>query len=135
MVATAGVKPLLFTTKDAISPVPLAANPIEVVLLTQLKTILLPPLPLLGLVKFIRVVASPLHNVWSLTTSTVAVGLTVMVNVLEVPTQLTPPLVKVGVTVIVAITGVVVVLLATKVGIFPVPLAAIPIDGALFTQL
>ena len=66
---------------------------------------------------------------------TVAVGLTVMVNVREVPTQLTPLFVNVGVTVIYATTGVVVLLVATNVGIFPVPLAAMPIDGALFVQL
>ena len=58
-----------------------------------------------------------------------------MVNVSGVPTQLTPLLVNVGVTVIVATTGAVVILVATKVGILPVPLAAIPIDGALFVQL
>ena len=58
-----------------------------------------------------------------------------MLNVVEVPTQLTPPLVKVGVTVIVATIGAVVLLVATNVGMFPVPLAAIPIEGALFVQL
>ena len=69
------------------------------------------------------------------TALTVAVGLTVMVNVSEVPTQLTPLLVNVGVTVMDATTGVVVLLVAINVGIFPLPLAAIPIDGALFVQL
>ena len=58
-----------------------------------------------------------------------------MVNVNGVPTQLTPLFVKVGVTVIDATTGAVVILVATNVGIFPVPLAAMPIDGALFVQL
>ena len=69
------------------------------------------------------------------TAFTVAVGFTVIVNVVAVPTQLTPLLVNVGVTVIVAITGAAVILVATKVGIFPVPLAAMPIDGAVFVQL
>ena len=69
------------------------------------------------------------------TAFTVAVGFTMMVNVSGVPTQLTPLFVNVGVTVMDATTGVVVLLVAIKVGIFPVPLAAIPIDGALFVQL
>ena len=58
-----------------------------------------------------------------------------MVNVSEVPTQLTPLFVNVGVTVMVATTGVVVLLVAINVGILPAPLAAMPIDGALFVQL
>jgi hypothetical protein len=58
-----------------------------------------------------------------------------MVNVDAIPTQLTPLFVNVGVTVIVATTGAVVLLAAINVGIFPVPLAAIPIDAALFVQL
>ena len=58
-----------------------------------------------------------------------------MVNVDAIPIQLTPLFVNVGVTVIVAIIGVVVLLVAINVGILPVPLAAIPIDGALFVQL
>ena len=58
-----------------------------------------------------------------------------MVNVSEVPTQLTALFVNVGVTVIDATIGVVVLLVAIKVGIFPTPLAAMPIDAALFVQL
>ena len=58
-----------------------------------------------------------------------------MVNVRAVPTQLTPPFINVGVTVMVAITGAVLVLLAVKDKMFPEPLAARPIDGVLFTQL
>ena len=70
-----------------------------------------------------------------LTAFTVAVGFTVIVNVLLVPTQLTPPLLNVGVTVIVAVTGARPVLLAVKDNILPVPLAARPIDGVLLIQL
>lgn len=66
---------------------------------------------------------------------TFPVGLTVMVNVLDVPTQLTLPLVKVGVTVIVAVTGALVALVATKEAILPEPVAARPMDGVLLTQL
>ena len=58
-----------------------------------------------------------------------------MVNDIGVPTQLTPLLVNVGVTVMVAVTGVKPALVATNVGIFPEPLAAMPIDGVLLTQL
>jgi hypothetical protein len=65
------------------------------------------------------------------TGSTVVEGFTVIVKVRGVPTQ---PL-AVGVTVIVAITGVVPVFVAVKVGIFPVPLAASPIVGSLFVQV
>jgi hypothetical protein len=49
--------------------------------------------------------------------------------------QGTPPLVKVGVTVIVAITGAVPELTAANAVILPAPLAARPIEGILFTQL
>ena len=66
---------------------------------------------------------------------TFPVGLTVIVNVLDVPTQLTLPLVKVGVTVIVAVTGALVALVATKEAILPEPVAARPMDGVLLTQL
>ena len=59
------------------------------------------------------------------------VGLTVIENVCGFPEQLF----AVGVTVIVATSGVPPVLTALKDGIFPVPLAASPILGALFVQL
>jgi hypothetical protein len=48
--------------KEAILPDPLAANPIDGVLLVQLKTTLLPPLPLLGLVNAIAVDDEPLQS-------------------------------------------------------------------------
>lgn len=66
---------------------------------------------------------------------TVADGFTVIVNVIDVPAQLTPAFVYVGVTVIVAVSGAVVALVATKGAMFPFPPAANPIDGVLFTQL
>ena len=58
-----------------------------------------------------------------------------MVNVLAVPAQLTPPLVNIGLTVMVAVTADDVALVAMKEAMFPLPLAANPIDGVLFTQL
>jgi hypothetical protein len=134
-VATNGAVVLFVAENDPILPLPLAAKPIDGVLFTQLNTTLLPPLPLLGLLKFIAVLLVPLHNTWLATVFTVAVGLTVIVNVIGVPTQLMAPLVKVGVTVIVATIGAVVALVAIKVGMLPVPLAAIPIEGVLLTQL
>jgi hypothetical protein len=62
-----------------------------------------------------------------LTGLTVGVGYTVMVNDSGVPTH---PF-AVGVTVIVAITVAVPLLVAVKDGIFPVPLPASPMDGVL----
>ena len=62
---------------------------------------------------------------------TVGVGFTVMVKVRGVPLQLFDT----GVTVIVATTGVLLVLVAVNVPILPVPLAARPIEVLLFVQL
>ena len=68
------------------------------------------------------------------TAFTVVVGLTVMVKLVGVPSQIADPFVKRGVTVIVAITGAVPVLTAANEAIFPVPLANNPIEGVLFVQ-
>ena len=65
------------------------------------------------------------------TALTVGVGLTVMVNVNGDPVQ---PLAA-GITVMVAITGRVVVLVAVKEAILPAPLAARPIEVVLLVQL
>ena len=67
-------------------------------------------------------------------------GLTVMVNVLDGPGQLVggnPGILDVcmGVTVIVAVTGVVPVLIPTKDAMFPVPLPARPMLVLLFVQV
>jgi len=91
--------------------------------------------PVVGLVKFTAVVFALLHTTWFGTAVTVAVGLTVIVNVEGVPTHVTAPLVYEGVTVIVAVTGAVVALVATKDAILPVPEAARPMDVVLFVQL
>jgi hypothetical protein len=80
----------LVAVKAAMFPVPLAASPILVVLFVQLYT-MVPPV--VGLLKLTAVVVPPLQTVWLVGCVTVAVGLTVMVNVLAVPTQVTPPLV------------------------------------------
>ena len=62
---------------------------------------------------------------------TVVVGYTVMLKLRGVPTQ---PL-AVGVTVMVANSVVVVLLVATKEAMLPFPLAARPMEGLLFDQL
>ena len=56
-------------------------------------------------------------------------------NVIGVPVQVTPPFIKVGVTVMVATIVVVPLLIAVNCGIFPVPLAPNPIVALLFVQL
>ena len=58
-----------------------------------------------------------------------------MVNVIGVPVQLMPPLVNTGVTVMVAVTGVLPVLIPINDGMVLVPLAPSPIDGLLLIQL
>ena len=58
-----------------------------------------------------------------------------MVNVVAVPVQLIPPLVNVGVIVMVAVTGVLPVLMAVNDGIVLVPLAPRPIEVLLLLQL
>ena len=60
--------------------------------------------------------------------------MTVIVKLVVGPVQGTPPLVKVGVTVIVAVTGDVPVLMAVNAAILPVPLANNPIEGVLFVH-
>jgi len=83
--------PLFVVVKDAILlPVPLAASPMEVALFVQLYTIV--P-PVVGLPKVTAVVELPLQTTWFEIAFTVAVGFTVIVNVFEVPTQVTLPLV------------------------------------------
>lgn len=84
--------------------------------------------------KIIAALLIPLHKARSPGLVTVGVGLTVIVNVLVVPAQ-GAPLVKVGVTMIVAVTVVVPVLVAVNEAMSPDPLAARPIEGVLLVQL
>lgn len=86
--------------------------------------------PATGLLKVIAAVVAPLQYVSLLTAKTVVVGFTVMVNDSGVPVH---PF-AVGVTVMVATSGAVPVLVAVNEGRLPVPLAARPIDGLLFAQ-
>jgi hypothetical protein len=132
IVAVTGVVPVFTAVKLAMSPTPVAPKPIEGVLFVQLYTIV-PPVAVDP--KDTDVVVPPLHTTSLDTEFTVAVGFTVIVNVFAGPVQGTPPLVKVGVTVIVAVTGDVPVLTAANTAILPVPLAPKPIVVLLFVQL
>jgi hypothetical protein len=58
----------------------------------------------------------------------------VIVKVIGAPSQFNPPLLNVGITIIVATSGTVPVLMAVNGRIFPVPLAANPIVVLLFVQ-
>lgn len=116
---------VLTAIKLAMFPVPLAAKPILGVLFVQLNVV-----PATVPVKLTAVVAAPVHSVWLATAPTLAVGFTVMVKVAAIPEQ--PP--AVGVTVMVAVTGTLLVFTAVKLDMFPVPLAAKPILGVLFVQ-
>lgn len=132
IVAVTGAVPLLIALNEPILPVPLAANPIEAVLFVQLYTTV-PPVAVVE--KFTALTGLPLHTTSFETAFTVAVGLTVIVNVLAVPTHVTPSLVKEGVTVTVAVIGAVVVFVVVKDAILPVPLAANPIAVFELVQL
>ena len=59
MVAVCTILVVLVAVKLAMLPVPVAANPIVVLLLVQLYTV-----PATVPVKFTAVVADPLHNTW-----------------------------------------------------------------------
>ena len=81
------------------------------------------------------VVVSPSQTNWSAGSSTCAVGLTVIVKSSLGPVHGRPALSKNGVTVIIATTGALVSLKATKDGILPLPLAARPIDVSSFVHV
>ena len=130
IVAVTGAVVVLVAVNDAISPVPLAARPIDVVLFVQLYTV-----PGADPVNVTAVVGAPLQTDWLLTGSTFGVGFTVMVKLISGPVQLTPLLVNTGVTVMVATTGAVPLLIAVNDAMLPLPDAARPIVGTLFVQL
>jgi len=128
IVATIGAFVGFNAVKLPILPLPFNANPIDGALFVHVYTIL--P-PVVGLVKFTAAVEAPAHTTWFETTLTVAVGFTVIVNVTGVPAQPAAT----GVAVIVATIGAVVALVAVKLAISPVPLAARPIAGLELVQL
>ena len=125
MVPLIGIAVALLAVKAGMLPVPFAPSPIAVLVLVQVK---LPPAGVLT--KLLASTVALLHTIVSAGTSTVGVGFTVMVKLDGVPAQ---PL-TVGVTVIVAVMGAVVVLVAVKLGILPVSLAAKPIVTSEFVH-
>ena len=129
MDATTGIFPELIATNEGIFPVPEAPKPIPGLLLVH--SYVVDP-ELFTEEKFTEVVESELQTVWFGGKTTLAEGLTVIVNVNVEPTQLTPPFVQVGVTCIVATEGTNPELVAVKDGIFPVDGPVInPIDELL----
>ena len=85
MVAVARLLPVLMPVKEAILPVPLAANPIEVLLLVQLYTA-----PGTELLKFTGIVLKLLQVLWSGILASTGVGFTVISNETGVPLQAVP---------------------------------------------
>src|SRR5512135_2280869 len=132
IVAVTGDVPGLSAVNAGMSPVPVAASPIDGVSLVQVY-VALPPV--VAVVKVTACVSSLLHTVWSAGWLTSAVGLTVMVKLFCGPSHVFPPFSKCGVTVIVAVTGDVPGLSAVNAGMSPVPVAASPIDGVSLVQV
>jgi len=126
IVAVTGTLVILIAVNDGISPVPLAAKPMEVLLFVQLK-----PVPLTAPVKFTALVATVLHNVWLAGCTTSGVGFTVIVKLCTVPGH---PY-AIGKTFMVAVAGVLLTFTAVKGGISPVPLTAKPIEVLLLVQI
>ncbi len=90
---------------------------------------------MLGLVSTILVVSSLQISYPVVLGNTCGVGLTAIVKLFDGPSQVTPPLLKCGVTMIVATTGAVPLFIAMNDGILPLPAAARPIDGRLFVHV
>jgi hypothetical protein len=127
ILAVTGTGPILFAIKAGISPVPFAGRPMDGILFVQVNVV-----PLNVGINVTPFVVSLLHTIWLAgSTARSGDGFTVIVNVLGVPVQVR----RVGVTVMVAVTGMIPVLTGKKERIFPVPLAGIPIEGLLFVQL
>ncbi len=113
--------PVLVAVNVPMFPVPLAPNPIVVFEFVHRYPV---PVP----VKVIDPAGLPLHTTCELTLLAAGVGFTVMVKLSGVPVQPTPEPVYVGLTVIVAVDGIVPVLTAVKDPILPVPLPVSPIE-------
>lgn len=113
-----GAVPALVAEKAGIFPVPLAARPMDVLLLVQVNVV---PAPT-GLETTVTGTPMALHQAWLGIGFTVGVGFTVNVKVNGVPIQ---PF-AVGVMVILELMGDTPGLVAVKAGMSPVPLAARP---------
>jgi hypothetical protein len=125
IVAVTAVVPVLTAVNPGVLPLPLAAKPIVAFEFVHVNVV-----PPVLLVKADAATAPPLQTVMFAGTTTLGLGLTVIVYVCAGPGQ--PP--AVGVTVIVAVTGAVPVFTAVKPGVFPEPEAARPIAVLLFVQ-
>ena len=125
-VAITGVEPLLVPANELIVPEPLAPRPIDVVLFVQPNVVpaTAPEKPMVAMVPPSQVTLSD-------TPFTFGCGFTLCVYDVAVPEQ---PLAT-GVTVIVPDIWLVVVLVAVKAGIAPVPLAPRPIAVLELVQL
>lgn len=117
---------VLVAVNDAILPLPVAANPILVLLFVQLNVV-----PLTELLKFTAEVAARLHNTWFDGAATIGVGLTLIVKLCALPEH---PLAE-AVTVMVAVTATLELLTAIKGAILPVPDAAKPMPELLLVQV
>ena len=126
MEAITGDDELLEAGNDGIAPIPLVANPIVGFEFIQVYVV-----PATELLKAMTEVFIPLQNSLSTKPKVLGVGLTVIVKVFIAPRQ--PKLFE-GVTDIVAVTEVVSVFVAVKIGILPLLLAAKPILGLLFVH-
>ena len=125
IVAVTGSAILFVPEKEAISPVPLAARPMDGSEFVQVNVV-----PGVVLVKLVAKIIPALQITISEGTTTTGVGFTVIVYEDGVPGQ---PL-AVGVTVIVAVTGFAVLFIPVKDGVLPVPLAARPIEASELIQ-
>ena len=121
---------MLRPVNGAIFPNPLPARPIEGFELLQVNVVpgTLPE-------NNTGAVELRWHHTWSGTTFTAGTGFTVTVKEVKAPEQESPELVKTGVTVIVAVVGPFVRLVAVKDGISPDPTAASPMDVLELVQL
>ena len=126
MVAVSRETPVLITVKPAISPLPLAARFMDVLSFVQLKVV-----PVTLLLKLSAPVPAPLHNTRSAGTTTSGVGFTLIVNSLVGPEQPSAT----GVTLILAVSVEVPVLVTVKPEILPLPLEARFIEALSLVQL
>jgi hypothetical protein len=118
--------PELPAVNDAILPIPLDARPIDVLSFVQLYVA-----PLIAPLKLIAAVDAPLHNTCPETSSTVGVGLTLIVNEVAEPTQ---PVAD-GVAVIFAVAIDVPAFVAVNDAMLPTPLPVSPIEVLSLVQL
>ena len=124
--ALIGTIPVFAAVKAVMSPVPVDARPMATLSLVHVKVV---PGPT-GLETGVNGAATLLQKVWFGIGLIVGVGFTVMEYVKGVPVQA----LAVGVIVMEALIGEIPALEAVKAGIFPVPLAARPINVLLLVQ-